>query len=169
MEYLIVPMEPQHLDACVEIEHTAQDPWNAAQLAEELSCQMEGGASRIYLAVEPSTQQVVGLAAWQLAGDEASLNTLTVDPAHRRRGIGRQLLRQSLALLAQQGAAYAFLEVRHSNLAAQGLYESVGFSVQGLRRNFYSAPREDALVMSCDEVQSFISAQQEADDVYTGN
>ena len=40
------------------------------------------------------------------------------------------------------------LEVRKSNLAAQKLYESVGFLTTGVRWGYYSDDGEDALAMT---------------------
>jgi len=42
----------------------------------------------------------------------------------------------------------AFLEVRSTNHAAQTLYEKCGFRAIARRPNYYSDPREDAVVMS---------------------
>ena len=39
------------------------------------------------------------------------------------------------------------LEVRVSNLAAIGLYESFGFVSRGVRRGYYTDNREDAVIM----------------------
>lgn len=39
------------------------------------------------------------------------------------------------------------LEVRESNLPAVRLYESLGFTVEGIRKNFYRDPAENALIM----------------------
>jgi ribosomal-protein-alanine N-acetyltransferase len=53
-----------------------------------------------------------------------------------------------LAEGAAQGARRTFLEVRRSNLPAQRLYERLGFTVSAVRRNYYSQPEEDALVLA---------------------
>ena len=45
------------------------------------------------------------------------------------------------------GARAATLEVRSSNVAARGLYEGLGFAVEGVRRDYYQHPREDALIL----------------------
>jgi len=53
-------------------------------------------------------------------------------------------------LLGKSGAKRCLLEVRASNAAARGLYRSLGFQVDGVRKNYYPAAtgREDALLMS---------------------
>lgn len=148
MEYLIRPMQTADLAPCAVIEESAGDPWSLEQLTEELNNQQTGGASRLFVA--EADGQVVGLAAWQLAAGEASLYTLTVSPAVRRTGAGRQLLQGSLQALRAEGATCAFLEVRANNLAAIALYEQTGFAKAGLRKKFYQNPSEDALVMNCE-------------------
>lgn len=98
---------------------------------------------------EPGSDPLAGFAAFQLAGGEASLDTLAVAPALRRRGVGRCLLRAALEALAAQGAGCCFLEVRLSNAPAIALYQSLGFAAVGRRPGFYRAPAEDALIMRC--------------------
>ena len=80
------------------------------------------------------TREVVG---------EIEILNVAVDPELRRRGIAKTLLNQVLESF--RGAV--FLEVRKSNEAAQKLYESLGFRLAGLRRNYYQNPPEDAVVM----------------------
>ena len=46
------------------------------------------------------------------------------------------------------GIAILFLEVRESNVAARTLYKSLGFTEDGIRKNFYEKPAEHAILMS---------------------
>ncbi len=144
MGWTIRPARPEDLPRCAAIEATAPDPWTESQLAEELA----GGFGRLFVACRDG--QVQGLAVFQLAAGEASLNALTVDPAVRRQGAGRALLTGALAALRAEGAHRCFLEVRAGNTAARALYESLGFAAAGLRRNFYRDPAEDGVVMAWD-------------------
>ena len=77
---------------------------------------------------------------------EAEIHTIGIDPAHRRRGIGRSLLRGLLAVADAAGAA-VFLEVRTDNEPARALYEAEGFTVVGLRRRYYRPSGADAHTM----------------------
>lgn len=92
---------------------------------------------------------VLGFVIVAGAVDEAHLLNLAVDPAHRRRGLGRYLLGHALALARAMGAHRLLLEVRASNHPAQALYRAEGFRELGLRRGYYpaAAGREDAVVM----------------------
>ena len=142
MALTIEPMAAADLAACAAIEATAPESWSEAQLAEEL----QSPAARLFVARQGG--EVVGLAVFQLAAGEAGLYALTVAPAARRQGVGGALLAGSLAALKAQGAASCFLEVRAGNAAALALYRRMGFAAAGLRRGFYKAPPEDAVVMS---------------------
>jgi ribosomal protein S18 acetylase RimI-like enzyme len=79
----------------------------------------------------------------QVGPGEREILNLAVDPAERRSGIARGLLRDELA--RAKGAW--FLEVRASNTAAIGLYESAGFVRAGRRPGYYQEPAEEAIVM----------------------
>ena len=78
---------------------------------------------------------------------EGEVYRLCVLPAHRRGGIGRALMAAGLAAEREAGVAKMFLDVRAGNTAAQLLYREMGFSVSGERKNYYRAPREDAVLM----------------------
>ena len=78
---------------------------------------------------------------------EASVTSVAVDPAHRRKGLARLLMESFLDALPED-TEKVFLEVRQGNLPAVSLYESFGFEAVGLRKNFYRDPAEHALVMA---------------------
>ena len=84
------------------------------------------------------------LVARKVAEDEFELLNMAVDPARRRCGFGRALLKHVLALFR----GVWFLEVRASNEAAQALYVGLGFHQCGRRREYYQAPVEDAIELS---------------------
>jgi ribosomal-protein-alanine N-acetyltransferase len=87
---------------------------------------------------------LVGFAvARRTAPDEIEILNVAVDPASRRRGIGRSLIRE----LIGKSPGTVFLEVRQSNIAARKLYHSLGFEVAGVRQDYYSQPMESAIVM----------------------
>jgi ribosomal-protein-alanine N-acetyltransferase len=92
--------------------------------------------------------EVVGfLVARRLASDLEILN-FAVKPDARRLGIGKSLLREILTWGSVFQAEKAFLEVRASNLAALRFYDRNGFLVTGRRPRYYSAPIEDALILT---------------------
>jgi ribosomal-protein-alanine N-acetyltransferase len=92
--------------------------------------------------------RVKGFIASRLTADELHVNNVAVRNEYRYLGIGSALLETVLEESRRMGAQLAFLEVRASNGPAQALYARCGFSIAGRRRNYYSEPTEDALVMS---------------------
>jgi [ribosomal protein S18]-alanine N-acetyltransferase len=93
----------------------------------------------------PSTLLGYGVLWW--ASDLGELANLAVAPEARGRGIATRLLDRLLAEARAAGLASVFLEVRASNEAAASLYEKRGFREVGLRRDYYSRPREDARIL----------------------
>jgi ribosomal-protein-alanine N-acetyltransferase len=79
--------------------------------------------------------------------DELHINSLAVEEGWRRRGVARRLLAHVIRHAVEAGARGATLEVRASNQAARALYEGLAFKVEGLRRDYYQEPREDALIL----------------------
>ena len=89
--------------------------------------------------------RVAGFAvARRLAESEAELLNLAVDPAFRRRGIGRRLLAEVTSNL--RGTLW--LEVRESNVTARKFYKSLGFLEAGYRPAYYPDSGEGAIVMN---------------------
>ena len=89
--------------------------------------------------------RVAGFAvARRLAEGEGELLNLAVDPAFRRRGIGRRMV----ARLTAGHPGVLWLEVRESNLGARKFYESLGFRETGCRPGYYSDSGEGAIVMN---------------------
>ncbi len=87
------------------------------------------------------------IVARRIANDLEILN-FAVRPTARRQGIGATLLGETLRWASAFSAGQAFLEVRASNLAALRFYEQHKFQVTGRRPSYYTAPIEDALVLS---------------------
>lgn len=81
------------------------------------------------------------------AADEGEILNLGVASDHRRRGIGRALVRSVLAALASRDVDAVYLEVRESNAGARRLYESLGFTEVGRRARYYRRPIEDAVLL----------------------
>jgi ribosomal-protein-alanine N-acetyltransferase len=87
-----------------------------------------------------------GLILLRIAGDEAEILTLAVEPGIRRRGFGMTLLAEATTIAAASSVHSVFLEVSATNIAAQQLYCRSGFMQVGRRPNYYS-DQSDALVL----------------------
>jgi ribosomal-protein-alanine N-acetyltransferase len=87
------------------------------------------------------------VASWLRQEAAAEVEGLFVEFNCRRRGVGSALITACMSWAANAGASTVRLEVRASNTAAHALYRRHGFSTAGVRRAYYSAPVEDALVL----------------------
>ena len=90
---------------------------------------------------------VAAFCAFWLVIDQAHINNLAVRPELRGRGLGTQLLESILVEARHLGATSLTLEVRRSNTAAQRLYSKAGFFEHSVRKNYYTQPVEDAIVL----------------------
>ena len=79
--------------------------------------------------------------------DTADIYSVAVSENHRKKGVGKFLLEEFFSALPDDVQAVN-LEVRESNIPAIKLYEKTGFQSVGLRKNFYSDPRENAVLMT---------------------
>jgi tRNA threonylcarbamoyl adenosine modification protein YeaZ/ribosomal-protein-alanine acetyltransferase len=113
---------------------------------EALALSAAPGVARLYAARDRTLGIVAYCAAWRIA-DELHINSLAVDPRVRRRGVAKALLARVLQVAVAEGAAAATLEVRPSNHPGRALYAALGFKVEGVRRDYYQHPREDALIL----------------------
>ena len=142
----IIDAEEAHLPEVLAIEREAiSPPWSEGALLSEIG--REDGL--FLLAVEGEEDRLAGFCILRRAADEAELYQLAVREDCRRQGIGGVLLDRALLHCRMRGVASVFLEVRRSNGAAIHLYKKRGFKNEGRRKNYYSSPVEDAVIMTC--------------------
>jgi ribosomal-protein-alanine N-acetyltransferase len=79
--------------------------------------------------------------------DEGHITNVAVHPDWRGRKAATYLMQQMMQFAASEGLKDMTLEVRRSNMAAQGLYTKLGFKIEGERPNYYEDNGEDALIM----------------------
>jgi ribosomal-protein-alanine N-acetyltransferase len=137
------------LDGVLAVEaESFTNPWTREMYAWELQNRT---VCHIYIVRTPECT-VAGFCAFWLVFDEIHINNVALRPPFRGRGIGSALLRHVVAEARRLGARRATLEVRASNVAARRLYERLGFYVAATRRNYYTNPVEDALILWKDDV-----------------
>lgn len=114
-----------------------------------------GGDRFLASELPPSgSQYIVGFAGFWIMVDEAHIANIAVLQSYRRRGIGETLLISLIDLALELKACLVTLEVRASNTAAQSLYSKYSFVRMGLRRGYYLDNREDAVIMSLENLTS---------------
>ena len=88
-----------------------------------------------------------GFAGFWLIAGEAQVTRVAVAKDERGKGLGRILTEALIDAAWQENAEAVTLEVRKSNIAAQTVYEQTGFTVSGVRPNYYVDNKEDAIIM----------------------
>ena len=159
---VVEPMRLEDVPAVHAIERLSfRTPWPAYAFEQEL----RGNRMARYV-VARAGDRIVGFAGVWLMVDDAHVTTFGVHPDWRRQGIGRQLLLNVAELSISIGARRMTLEVRASNVSAQGLYGAFGFEIAGRRPRYYTDDGEDALVMTTPDLhearmQSIIADERE--------
>lgn len=92
--------------------------------------------------------KTIGYGGMYTVLDEGYVTNIGVLPDYRRRGIGAKIVKSLIDYSIEKALAFLSLEVRASNQAAISLYSSFGFKEVGTRKNFYTNPKEDALIMT---------------------
>ncbi len=132
------------LDGVLAVEaESFTNPWTREMYDWELR---NRSVCHIYV-VRTDDCAVAGFCAFWFVFDEIHINNVAMRPQFRGHGLGSTLLRHALAEAARLGARRATLEVRASNDGALRLYERLGFHVAATRRNYYTSPVEDALIL----------------------
>ncbi len=78
---------------------------------------------------------------------EAEIHKIAAISDYRRRGLARILLDTACRYLAADGTAICFLEVRQGNKAALNLYQRYQFTQIGTRKNYYTSPLDNAILL----------------------
>ena len=127
----------------LEIENSSfPNPWTQTAFAGHL----QHPEFAKYLAAF-SGKSLIGYTGMFFGGGQGQITNLAVHPHWRRRGVGSRLLLELLDYAFKIGLQGISLEVRVSNEGAQALYEKLGFTKVGVRKNYYQEIGEDAYVM----------------------
>ena len=140
MEYTL--MSEQHVEQIAQLEKQCfSSPWSMNSIQSELTNPLS------LWVVATDGEKLAGYVGSQTVLGEADMMNLAVDPAFRRQGIGRELVTMLITHLKEKGVYCLTLEVRASNVQAISLYDQLGFEMIGRRPNYYSNPKEDALIL----------------------
>ncbi len=148
--YIFRPMTMQDLDCVIEIEKQCfTDPWSKESFESSLK---EKAAHLMVMTTNANPKQTVGYCClYETLGDGDIVN-VAIDPEMRKKGLGHRMIFELMRYGRSLNVERFFLEVRESNIAGLKLYEGLGFEVCGMRKNFYSNPTENAVLMTyvCD-------------------
>jgi len=136
-------MTMDDLDGVMLVElDSFRTPWSRSAFEDELS---QNRLARYLVAVD--NEAIIGYAGTWLVINEAHVTNVAVSGQRRREGIGRLLMEKLMELSRDSGMDSMTLEVRVSNEAARHLYQQLGFVEAGLRKNYYTETKEDALIL----------------------
>lgn len=139
---MIIPMTKDHVAQIASLEKQCfGDPWSEDSIASELDNPLS-----LWLVAEQDGA-VCGYVGSQTVLDETDMMNIAVRPDCRRHGIAAALIDELIVRLKERGSHILRLEVRVSNAPAIALYDSLGFTQLGLRKNYYRNPKENALIL----------------------
>lgn len=139
----IIPMAEEHLDGVMELEEaTFSIPWTRADFEREVR---ENAMAIYYVAVEAG--KIIGYAGMWHVVTEGHITNVGVLEEARCRGVGSMLMEKLIGVALEKKMDGITLEVRMGNAPAQALYHKYGFKTEGIRKNYYSDTKEDALIM----------------------
>ena len=134
--------EDTDADAITALEEECfTDAWSPALMSQMFASEWD----RIYVLEDEG--KVIGYADVRNMYGDCDLMSICVTREARGRGGASLLMEHILEQARADDARQILLEVRRSNEAAIGLYRKFGFEELGVRRNYYSNPVEDAVVM----------------------
>ena len=101
-----------------------------------------------FVAIDKAAGRVAAYGGMIVVLDEGQITNIATHPDYRRQGIGDSIVRALIRYAEEEKISLISLEVRESNHAAKALYEKLGFRAVGIRKNFYTSPRENGIVMT---------------------
>ncbi len=117
-------------------------PWSENSLKEELY-----NPNAKFFKAKIKDEIVGYIGSFNIVG-EVSITNIAVKEKFRKKGVATALLNRLETVSRSENAEFITLEVRASNQNAISLYKKFGFSQVGVRKNFYSSPKEDALLLT---------------------
>lgn len=140
---IITQMQKEHLSAVMKIERDSfTHPWSEHSFVSEL----ENPKSYAFVAID--NDEVIGFAVLSVVLDEGSLLDIAVDKSYRRKGVAKKLFEAVQKVAEDNKLSFITLEVRVSGTPAISLYKAMGFEQVAIRKNYYSNPIEDAVLMT---------------------
>lgn len=141
----IVNADISHVERILEIENTCfSTPFTREQVISQLPDERH-----VFLACVNENGDIMGYVGMMFVLDEGYISNVAVAPEYRRKGLADGLINVLKERAKQLELSFVTLEVRESNEPARALYKKHGFSDVGRRKNYYTLPSEDAILMTC--------------------
>lgn len=144
MHFEIADVSLEHIAEINELEKLCFSlPWSRQALISQLPDDMH-----MFIAAIGDDGKVLGYVGMMYVLDEGYISNVAVSPEHRRLGIADALINALIDRANEKDLSFVTLEVRKSNVPAIELYIKNGFSEVGRRKNYYTKPTEDAILMT---------------------
>ena len=117
-------------------------PWSKQSIEEELN-----NETSLFL-VAKEENEVIGYIGMSIVIDEGYIFNVAVRENHRNKGVATALINELVTYGKKNNFCFITLEVRESNLPAISLYSKFGFLKAGERKDYYSNPKENAILMT---------------------
>ncbi|WP_430788602.1 ribosomal protein S18-alanine N-acetyltransferase [Virgibacillus flavescens] len=142
-ELVIRPMELTDIGSVIEVEKASFDtPWSEDIFYQEI---VKNQFAHYF--ITEVDNHVVGYAGMWVVIDDAQITNIAIMPSYRGYKLGEKLFQFTMQQAIKLGSNRLSLEVRVSNIIAQRMYRKFGLVPGGLRKNYYTDNKEDALVM----------------------
>tara|TARA_A100001234_G_scaffold134880_1_gene118323 strand:+ start:377 stop:817 length:441 start_codon:yes stop_codon:yes gene_type:complete len=119
------------IDLCFELDSNTISLWSKKQWANELK---KEGIKVFGLFL---SNLLIGICVFQVVLDEAQINFFAVNVKYRKKGYGTHLMNYLIKECQKLNINKLFLEVSHTNYAAEKFYDNFDFYTLGTRRNYY--------------------------------
>jgi ribosomal-protein-alanine N-acetyltransferase len=141
-DFKIENMDYTHIGEIAKLEKVCfSEPWSENAIIESFK------SGTIFL-VATIGKKVLDYLVIQPVLDEGYITNVAVFREYRRMGVGKALMNATDRLAKEKNLSFVTLEVRESNTPAITLYDGFGYKNEGLRKNFYSDPKENAIIMT---------------------
>lgn len=141
--FKILSAEQHHIKDIANIEKTVfSTPWSEEAIFDSVK------NGYYFFVAQDNQENTLGYVGISVVLDEGYIANVATHPLYRQMGVGMLLVRRLFSLARKKGLSFVTLEVRASNEKAISLYEKCGFKNEGIRKNFYSDPKEDAIIMT---------------------
>lgn len=138
----IVYLTQSHAKAIAELELLCfNNPWSESNILDSIK------GKNTFMGIK-NGEQLIGYLSFYESCGEVYINNIATNPNFRRKGIAKALLCELISLSVSSEFSFVTLEVRESNIPAISLYTSFGFKEEGRRKNYYDAPKEDAIILT---------------------
>lgn len=139
----IEKMTKEHLEAVYTIETECfSHPWSKQSIENELN----NDTSLFWVATE--NNDVIGYIGMSIVIDEGYIFNVAVSKNSRKKGVATALINELVTYGKKNNFSFITLEVRESNEPARSLYSKFGFIKVGERKDYYSDPKENAVLMT---------------------